>query len=191
YGEYGLGSGWAFVASIPFRFSEASRDRPNGLPGEDFFALTPTAGLRYQLLRGPLVLALQSDLGLPLSGGVFDLTNQVLAGTTLARGRVFLQTGAGLRLRTQDAGHEAIWSADAGVWLGSSVLAIASGRGRYQLEPDPRARRPEFENRVGTQWLYRFDGSVDVGIEVLYTLPHDTVAEGLSTTGYIAFWTGS
>lgn len=190
YGEFGLGGGWAFVGSVPVRLSAPSRDRPSGLPGEEFLALTPTAGLRYQFLRGPLVLALQSELGIPLSGGAYDSTSQLLAGTTLARGQVFLQTGVGLRLRSLDAGHEAIWSADAGVWLGRSVLAVASGRGRYQLAADPRARRPEVENRVGSQWLYRINGHVDVGFELLYTLPHSTVSEGISTTAYVAFWTG-
>lgn len=190
YGEFGLGGGWAFVGSVPLRFSSSSRDRPSGLPGEDFLSLTPTAGLRFQFLPGPLVLALQSDVGVPLAGGAFDFTQQLLAGGSLARGRVFLQTGGGIRFRTQDAGHEVIWSADAGVWIASSVLAIASGRGRYQLDPDPRAQRAEVENRVGTQWLYRIDRKIDVGVELLYTLPDPTVTEGLSTTLYVALWTG-
>ena len=190
YVEYGLGSGFAFVGSVPIRFAEALRDRPSGLPGEDFFAFTPNVGLRLQFLDGPIVAALQTDLAIPISEGTFDLTNQLLAGGSAAGGRVFYQVGGGFRLRTDDAGHEALWTADIGVWLGRSILAIAEGRGRYQVEADPRARRAEFENRVGMQWLYRLNDGFDIGVEGLYTFENDTVAAGVSVTGYVAIRTG-
>jgi len=189
YAENGFGDGWAFVGSIPLRFASSQRDRPSGLPGEDFFAFNPSAGLRYQFLNGPLVLALQTELALPLGGGAFDFTNQFLAGGSLFMGRGFWQTAGGFRLRTESAGHEAIWSADIGIWLSDSILAMVSGRGRYQVEADPRALRRERENRVGSQWLYRLGDRFDIGVEALYTVANDTVAEGISVTTYLALRT--
>ena len=189
YVESGFGGGWAFVGSVPIRFAAAQDDRPSGLAGEDFFSVNPSGGLRFQFLDGPVVVALQSEIALPLGGGATDFTNQLLAGGGLAGGQAFWQTSGGFRLRTQSAGHESLWSADIGVWLTSELLAMASGRGRYQVEADPRAQRAEIENRVGTQWVYRFGEHLDIGIEALYTFANDTVAHGISINTYVALRT--
>ena len=189
YVESGFGGGWAFVGSLPIRFASALEDRPSGLPGDDFFAFNPSIGLRFQFLDGPIVAALQTDLAIPLGEGAIDFTNQLLVGGPLFAGRVFWQTAGGFRLRTENAGHEAIWSADVGVWLSRTILAMASGRGRYQVEADPRARRAEFENRAGTQWIYRLSDQFDIGVEALYTFDNDSVANGVSVTGYFAIRT--
>ena len=187
YAEVGIGRDWTFVGAIPIRFSSPSADRPSGQPGQNFFSLSPVAGLRWTFLTRPLVLAYQVDLGFPIVEGSVDFTNQLLLGGALFSGKMFYQAAGGIRLRTQSAGHEAIWSGDIGVWLGSPILAIAAVRGRYQTEPTIQAQLREEEHRVGSQWIYRLRSQLDLGVEVLYTFRNSSVSEGVSTTAYLAF----
>ncbi|MEM9074056.1 MAG: hypothetical protein AAGE52_36525 [Myxococcota bacterium] len=187
YGEFGIADRLAVIASVPFTYSNTTGQAPSGDTLDDFVGLAPSAGLRYGLVQGRFVLALQGDLSLPVNGGSVNLTGQILAGGSLdRRGRSFAQVGAGVRARSGSDAHEFIGNADVGVWLGSPVLVIAEYRARRQFTTEREATVEENEHMVGGQLIFKLTDKVLLGTEVLYTIPNNSVAEAVTSTLYIA-----
>lgn len=187
YGEFGVFERLAIIVGIPIKYLDRTAPSPTGDPQGSFFALTPSVGLRYQFTRGPIVLALQEDVAVPVAGGSFNLTSQFLAGASLGRaGRAFVQAMGGFRLRSDADAHEALWSADVGGWLASPVLIMATYRGRWQTETDREAALADREHQFGGQVLLRLNDELSLGAEVIQTLQTESVPRSTSATLYIA-----
>lgn len=187
YGEFGVYDRLAVIANIPIKYLDRTAPSPSGDTQGSFFALSPSVGLRYQLTRGALVLALQEDLTVPIAGGSFNLTSQFLAGASLGRsGRGFAQAMGGFRVRSGQDAHEALWAADVGAWVVSSVLVMATYRGRWQVGTDRNADLADREHQVGGQIIVRVSDELSLGAEVIQTLQTDSVPRSTTATLYIA-----
>lgn len=187
YGEFGVYDRLAVIVGIPIKYLDRTAPSPTGDLQGSFFALTPSVGLRYQLTRGLIVLALQEDVAVPVAGGSFNLTSQFLAGASLGRsGRGFVQAMGGFRLRSGADAHEALWSADVGAWLASPVLIMATYRGRWQTGTDREAALADREHQLGGQLIVRLSDELSLGAELIQTLQTDSVPRSTSATLYIA-----
>lgn len=187
YGEFAVFDRLAVIVGIPIKYLDRTAPSPTGDTQGSFFALTPSVGLRYQFTRGPVVLALQEDVAVPVAGGSFNLTSQFLVGASLGRsGRGFIQAMGGFRLRSGADAHEAIWSTDVGAWFAPPVLVMASYRGRWQTGTDREATLSDREHQVGGQVIVRLNDELSLGAEVIQTLQTDSVPRSTAATVYIA-----
>ncbi|MFT5356996.1 MAG: hypothetical protein ACI9KE_004223 [Polyangiales bacterium] len=187
YGEFGIYERLAVIVGVPIKYLDRTAPSPTGDPQGSFFALSPSVGLRYQLTRGRVALALQEDVTIPFAGGSFNLTSQFFAGASLgSSGRGFVQGMGGFRLRSGEDAHEALWSADVGAWLTSGMLAMATYRGRWQVGTDREAEFADREHQLGGQLIVRLNEELSLGAEVIQTLRTESVPRSTTATLYIA-----
>jgi len=180
YGEFGLLDSLGVIASLPLQFDLERDARPDAKR----VRFDPTIGLRWRFIPGPLVVAAQLDVKLPVSGSV-EVTPQLLAGAGIGVLNGFFQVGAGYRFRYGNA-DEVVATADVGVWPTRRLLVIANAALRIQTGPEPGATLAEREVMLGGQVVWRTGPRVDLGIDVRTTIPTASVSGGIKGTFYVA-----
>ena len=187
YGELGIYNNLAFIASLPIKRVDQQSAPPSGDEQNSYVGVSASGGLRWQFLTGPYVMALQSDFKLPVTGGSFDGTFQLLGGGSFGFLNGFAQYGGGFRARTGEDAHEWIFSADTGFWLTKQLLFVVEGRGRIQTMRDRNARLVDREFQVGGQFVWRTNDRIDIGLDTLYTFETTSIPRAVSITAYVAF----
>ena len=193
YVELGWKKKLSFVLGVP-ALSVTKRSHSVALTNNDTGLSDLLLGLRFKIMEGPPAMAVEASWEAPmgynakLSDGLGD-GYQAVAGTLAAGAalgsRIFVQGSGGYRYRFFDdplkseepAAKPAILlrrqrqilaSADAGMWIGSSLLVA----GRYQgvVTVAHGGRSPEVNvHRAGPAAIYRVDDHLDVFAGSMHT----------------------
>ncbi len=101
--------------------------------------------------------------------GSTDLSVALHVGQAFDGLRGFVQGSGGYKLRSEDLPAQAIASADAGFWIGRTLLAAGQYRGEFAIE-DATLPTDEVERHlVGPMLLLRVDAALDVYVGSLHT----------------------
>jgi hypothetical protein len=171
YSEFGWWKRGTFVLGLPAT-SVTLRDESGAFEDTETGLADMVVGIRVGLLEGENVLSVEADWKAPLlydedltpslGDGQEDWTGLLLFGRSIPQVNGFVDLAGGYRYRTQEPADQIVMRADAGFWVGSSLLltgrysgAIASGDGETPQDA-------ETVHRVGPEIRWRVDDFLDV-----------------------------
>ena len=185
--------GWKKFASVRFELpfeSQTLRIGPDVQPEVTRTGLSDLlVGFNVNLKGGPTAVALEAnwkaplgynkDLPLPLGNGHQEAIGFLHVGTTVPAFNGFIEAAGGYRAvidshdNPTDPNNQTLATADAGFWLGNSLLVSGAYRGRFEADDTGSgsltAATTATEHLVGPQLTYRVDDYLDVFFGSLHT----------------------